>query len=253
MSHADAHLLLAAGAVLEDLDPDESLDHAAHRAACPECQALEADLGHVLEDLALTAPLHRPPPMVLDGIRAAIRADRPPVVSLAAARASRRRLYTALALAAAFAIAAAGLGGRALSLGRELEQSRAVTASLESQVAVQGGAVAVVADPRHVTAVLQPEALAPSATAMVMYVPGTTSSYVVAQNLPATPAGHAYQLWYADAGGAHPLGTATWDGSGTFVAAVGVDLAKGEAVMITLEPEGGATGAPGPHVVFGGL
>ena len=29
----------------------------------------------------------------------------------------------------------------------------------------------------------------------------------MAANLPPTPAGHVYQLWYADTAGVHPLGT----------------------------------------------
>jgi hypothetical protein len=37
------------------------------------------------------------------------------------------------------------------------------------------------------------------------------------------------------------------------MAPVGVDLAHSAAVMVTLEPSGGATGAPGPQVVFGEL
>jgi hypothetical protein len=75
----------------------------------------------------------------------------------------------------------------------------------------------------------------------------------MARNLPATPSGHGYQLWYADAAGVHPLQTVSFDGSGTFVAPIGVDLADSTAVMITLEESGGALGAPGPQVVFGEL
>ena len=44
-----------------------------------------------------------------------------------------------------------------------------------------------------------------------------------------------------------------YDGRGPFVAPFGVDLADGAAAMVTLEPMGGATGEPGPQVVFGEL
>jgi hypothetical protein len=45
----------------------------------------------------------------------------------------------------------------------------------------------------------------------------------------------------------------SWDGEGTMIAPIGVDLADSAAVMLTLEPEGGAQGEPGPQVVFGEL
>ncbi len=106
---------------------------------------------------------------------------------------------------------------------------------------------------RHVTVALHAEPLAPSAEAAVVYVPGAGSSWIVARNLPATPAGHGYQLWYADDSGVHPLQTVSFDGTLTFVAPLGVDLADSSAVMITLEDAGGAQGEPGPQVVFGEL
>ena len=114
-----------------------------------------------------------------------------------------------------------------------------------------GGPPAAVA--AHVTVALHGDAIAPDAEAAVVFVPGDDASYVVARNLPATPAGHGYQLWYADEAGVHPLQTVAYDGSGTFLAPIGVDLADSSAVMITLEAEGGAQGEPGPQVVFGEL
>ena len=51
----------------------------------------------------------------------------------------------------------------------------------------------------------------------------------------------------------HPLQTVSFDGSGTFVAPIGVDLADSTAVMLTLEESGGATDEPGPQVIFGEL
>ena len=48
-------------------------------------------------------------------------------------------------------------------------------------------------------------------------------------------------------------GRSTTPGLAAFVAPFGVDLANSEAAMITLEPDGGAVGEPGPQVVFGTL
>jgi hypothetical protein len=87
----------------------------------------------------------------------------------------------------------------------------------------------------------------------VVYVPGTDEAWLVAHGLPATPADHGYQLWFADAAGVHGLGTYSFSGEGTFVAPFAVDLASSKAAMVTLEPVGGAVGDPGPQVVFGEL
>jgi hypothetical protein len=156
-------------------------------------------------------------------------------------------------LVASLAIVAVGLAGRDVRLAGELGGSRQAMDAVRAELAVQTGAVAVAADPAHRDVTLRAEALAPTASATVVYVPGTTSSYVVASDLPATPAGKVYELWVADAGGVHGLGTYTFDGRGPFVAPLGVDLAPAAATMVTLEPVGGARGEPGPQVLFGAL
>ena len=148
---------------------------------------------------------------------------------------------------------ALGLGARTVTLQQDLDSTSAQVASLEANLAGQGGAMTVALNPSHVTVALHGDAIAPAAEAAVVFVPGDDASYVVARNLPATPSGHGYQLWYADAAGVHPLQTVSFDGNGTFVAPVGVDLADSSAVMITLEEDGGAQGEPGPQVVFGEL
>jgi anti-sigma-K factor RskA len=272
MIHDDAQLLLAAGAALDDLEADERRAFDAHRATCAACRGLEDELELVLADLALAVPERVPPPDLLAGIRMAIDAEETirdrraapapspvagpavtPVVSQAAARAVRRPTLAGLGLAAAFAILAVGLGARSIGLSNDLDRSAAELTALRSEIAGQGAVMAVAVDPRHVTATLHAEPLAPGASAVVVFVPGTRDAYLVAHDLPATPAGHAYQLWYADAAGVHALGTATWSGDGTFVAPFDVDLARSAAVMVTLEPSGGSTGEPGPQVVFGEL
>jgi hypothetical protein len=71
----EAYRRLAAAAALGDLEPRERARWERHRATCPDCRALEAQLGDVLSELALSAPGRVPPPSLLDGIRAAIHAD----------------------------------------------------------------------------------------------------------------------------------------------------------------------------------
>lgn len=279
MIHDAAHRLLAAGAALDDLEPYERLAWDANLSGCPDCRRIENDLELVLADLALAAPERLPPPDLMAGIRLAIAAEehrdrdvtasaapalapRPPTgprgqaaatAPVAAARPGWRPVVVAIGLAAAFAVLAIGLGARSIGLGGDLERSRTEVAALRSELAGQGAAMAAAVDPRHVTATLHAEPLAPAATAVVVFVPGTPAAYLVAHDLPATPAGRAYQLWYADATGVHPLGVSTWNGDGTFVAPLDVDLGHSSAVMVTLEPSGGSKGEPGPQVVFGEL
>ncbi len=286
MMHAEADSLLAAGAVLEDLTPEEQAEYDAHRAACIPCRTLEVELDHVLADLSLAAPDRLPPPDLLSGIMSAISADAAisratvpartlapatpapvnvpaddlpaassEVVSIDTARSRRshRLALASLGLAAVFGIVAVGLSARAAGLQQDLDATTAQVERLESTLASAGGAMTVAMDPSHVTVALHAEPIAPDAQAAVMFVPGSTSSWIVADQLPATPDGHGYQLWYADASGVHGLQTVAFDGKGAFMAPIEADLAKAAAVMITLEPMGGATGEPGPQVVFGEL
>jgi hypothetical protein len=284
--HSDAELLLPAGAVLDDLAPDERAAYEAHRGICADCRRMEIELDHVLADLAMVAPERVPPPDLLDGIRRALAAEgavvagaglgpsttwaglppaTPPAIralrSAAATpeavlpfrRTFRGPIIASLALAAGLGVVALGLGARTLTLQQDLDTASAQVAALESSLAGQGDAMTVALDPGHVTVALHGDTLAPDAQASVLFVPGDDASWIVARNLPATPGGHGYQLWYADAAGVHPLQTVSYDGTGAFVAPIGVDLAGSSAVMITLEADGGALGEPGPQVVFGEL
>lgn len=284
MTHDDNRRLIA-GAALGDLDADEWRDSAHHLRACGDCRRLERDLEDVLVDLALLVPSRVPPATLLGAVSAAVRrsdgqdADlahdaapagqplpfRPAASTVSAAPTAadtvvpirravpRRSFFAVVGLAAALAVVAVGLGATSARLGTDLERTRADVAQLQAGAATDGALMAAIADPAHRTASLHAETLAPDATAVVVYVPGTTQAWLVADHMPATPAGRTYQVWYADASGAHPLETASWGGRGVMVAPVAADLARSAAVMVTLEPTGGASGAPGPQVVFGEL
>jgi len=282
---------LAAGAVLDDLAPDELAAYETHRVTCAECRRVELELDHVLADLALVVPERVPPADLLGGIRRAVAAEMAatggtvspapvpaPAVPLAPVpalmpapavpgaepanvvpfrRPTRVPLLASLALAAGLGVVALGLGARSLTLQQDLDAANAQVAALEGRIASQtdamNDAMTVAMNPAHLTVALHAEPLAPAAEAAVVYLPGAAESWIVARNLPATPAGQGYQLWYADGTGVHPLQTVSFDGSGTFVARLGVDLVDTAAVMITLEQAGGASGEPGPQVIFGEL
>lgn len=259
--------LLAAGAALDDLDVAERADYDRHLAGCAACQALAADLDDVVADLALVAPTVAPPDSLRGDVLAALKRpstaiaaesrERPPLRALPAPvptslSALRRAAFWASAgIAAVLGIVAVGLGAQTVRLNEQVAAANALAAEAQAKIATREAAIALIADPAHETASLQAEPVAPVASAIVVYRPGSTDAYLMAMDLPATPVGQVYQLWVADDAGVHALGTFHFDGQGAFVAPFGVDLGGSAAAMVTLEPEGGAQGEPGPQVVFG--
>ncbi len=240
---------LAAGAALDDLDPTERREFDRHVPGCASCARLTMSLGDVLMDLALTSP-ERTPSMALRA--ATLRALPGPntVVPIGERRRvrelTRRPTWALAGIAAVLAIATVGLTARTVQL---TDDATIATGQMRSQAAV----MSVILDPAHRTASLSAEPVAPTADAIVVYRPGTDEAFLMADHLPATPDGMVYQLWNADGGGVHPLGTFRYSGGGPFLAPFGVDLAGSAAAMVTLEPAGGSTGEPGPQVVFGEL
>lgn len=165
----------------------------------------------------------------------------------------RRLSFAGLAVAAALAIAVGGLGAAAAGLSTQLDETARQRDAAVAQLATNDAAMSVVLAPDHATATLTPEPMAARAVVYVVYRPGTSEAWMMAADLPASPAGTVYQLWAADAAGVHALTTFTCDGQSACLAPFGVDLAPATATMITLEPAGGAQGEPGPQVAFGEL
>jgi hypothetical protein len=282
-------LRLIAGRQLGDLDAAEEAELDTHLAACTSCAAEARSIADAAAELAFAAAVRRPPPgmrpAVLAAIHAAATAEtvsvpastgapapasgiQPSYTPPAPVRAARSpqpsggwfawlhgpRLGLAGAgLLGILVVTSIGIGLRALDLQSQLDAQNRTVAAVQKRLDTEAAAMAVVLDPHHVMASLAAEPLAPAAVAEVVYRPGSHEAYLIADQLPATPAGKVYQLWYADAVGAHPLGTVAFDGAGTLVASFGVDLGGKTAVMVTLEQMGGSTGTPGPQVVFGSL
>jgi hypothetical protein len=271
--------LLAAGAFLDDLDPVELARFEDHQAGCVRCSELTADLRDTIGDLALMSAPRRPPESLAASIMTAVAgsvaepalafaspgpavarrvADRPPAEAPTSWSArlgailGGRRIGLA-PVAAGLLLATVSLGAWGVSTRVELDRVAAVAADARSVAGSEAAAMAVAVAPDHATVTLTAEPLAPAAHAVLLYRPGHPEAYLVASDLPATPAGKVYQLWVADADGVHGLATYRFGGSGQFIAPIDRDLTSSSAVMITLEPEGGATGEPGPQVVFGTL
>lgn len=260
MDHRTYHELAAADA-LDDITRLERLRLGVHVRRCGACAALRRDLRETTALMAL-APAQLQPP---DGLWAAVLrsihdpdgAATPDTAEVVALRRRTRQLragaLAASGLAAVLAVAVVGLGATTISLSDRLAAADAASASLVARLDAQEGVLAVALDPGHATASLDALPDAAGATASVVYAPGRNDAYLVARDLPPTPAGHVYQLWIADADGVHPLGTFTSAGGGVVVVPFGTDLAGKKAAMVTIEPDGGATGTPGPEVLFGTL
>jgi hypothetical protein len=275
MNDHDRYLQLIAGRELGELDAAESAELDDHLAGCATCSAETTHLADVAAEIAFAAPVRRPPEGMRASILTAIHADatagtvtvpaaphpaaameprsaRPSDGWLAWLRGPRLRLAS-VGLVGILVVGSVGIGARVLDLQSQLDAQARSVAATQQRLALQAAAMAVILDPKHLAAGLEAEPVAPSAVAEVVYRPGTDQAYVIAAGLPATTAGHVYQLWYADATGVHPLSTSAFDGDGMFVAPFRIDLGGKTAAMVTLESAGGSTGQPGPQVVFGEL
>jgi hypothetical protein len=275
MDHADLRQLIAGGA-LDDLEAQERQTVDEHLRACAGCRALRMELADLVVDLGLLATPRRVPaalgarivgmlPTVGGGgfpvgVAAPHALDRPGTDRLFAptrpATARRRwpRLgFVPLAMGAAAIILIAALGIHDLDLRDQLTDARRVATAAAAAAAARESAMAVVADPAHASAWLEPQHGGVDGQALVVYLPGSSRAYLLADGLPATPTGRVYQFWYADSVGVHPGVTFDYDGRRMLLIPIDVDLRGAQAAMLTLEPTGGATRDPSQDVVFGNL
>ena len=187
--------------------------------------------------MALAAPMRMPPASLRAGVMAAITADRrqsdvPAGVldleTLRRDRARYRRLsFAGFAVAAALAIAVAGLSTSAIGLRRDLDDAAVERDAAVAQLATTDAAMSVVLALDHATATLTPGPMASGATVYVVFRPGTTEAWLMAGQSPAPPAGSVYQLWSADASGVHALATFTCDMSHSCLVPFGNAAANG--------------------------
>lgn len=186
MSDVDVHHLAAAYA-LDALDDHERREFEAHYESCEVCRADVVDFRHTMSQVAgaLLAP---PPPAVKDRVMAAVATTRQVsptlrasnVVDFSAAAARRQRpVWLAVAAAAVLVLFVGGivaLTGRDGSsyegeLARVLEQS-------DAQVLYLGAAEGA------------------AGTFKVAWSDSLGEAVLIGEDLPATPQGTAYELWW---------------------------------------------------------
>lgn len=138
---------LAVGYALSALEPDEQARFTAHLSSCARCERDVAEHGATLAQLAHAAPAVEPPPSLLAGIRAGVRAEgrstpaadwSPPAPVELAERRRRssvqvRRSHMLVSAAAAAALLL-GLGGWNAALQRDNAEQGERVANLATAV-----------------------------------------------------------------------------------------------------------------------
>jgi anti-sigma-K factor RskA len=228
MADAEVHTLTGAY-VCDALGADERAAFEAHMEQCPECAAEVRELREVAAVMA-AAVAQRPPASLKIAVDAQIGVTRqtPPVTGGAgggSADRGRRRMRAAWSVAAALALAAAGLGWRAIDQQHQISSLNAQNTQISRLLAapdadttrapVTGGGSALVIDSRSLN-----------------------EAAVSFSGLAGAPTGKTYQLWLM-----------TPDGSARSVGLMQASPAQpllvqgltGEVkVGMTIEPAGGS-------------
>ena len=248
---------LAAGFVLDALEPEEMAAVREHLATCPEAHDEMVELAAGLPVLAESVPVVEPPAGLGARIRAAAEADlaaqdvappRPvllaPTPTTPAVVPPRRTSAGSWALRIAAVLAIALLGGWNLLLQQQLSSAQSYEDSVAAVLEVAG-------QPGSLTAVLTAEGgVGPSGLGAV---DGDGVVTLAMQSLPATEGDQVYEAWVIAGDGVPvPLGSFQVGSAGTAsFEGVGLPTEPGIVLALTLEPGPGATTPTLPIVSAG--
>ena len=264
LRHEEQKELLAAHA-LGALDAIEVLRVEEHLSTCAECRAEMDEWRETAAALAYTVKSAEPGAGVRGRILENVRAgDKPPVSKerargggeapasnvirmSEASRFVRRSLAVSGAIAASLLIVA--LAASLFVTWQRLNETRAALAryeqtvsSLAKEVAQERAARELVTSPESRSAQLTGTNMAPNASAQLAFDRSTGRAKLFAYNLPAAPAGKAYQLWFISNGKVMPGRVFTPDSTGSAVMDEQVPVASlgtSPVFAVTLEPAGG--------------
>jgi anti-sigma-K factor RskA len=245
----EEYLELAAIYALGALEGEDRLRFEAHLASgCEACRDEILDSQDVLADLALGAPLVDPPASVRDRLFERVRRDseRTRVRSTGSPR-----LW--MALAAAAALAAVGLGLYARTLESRAAAEAAAREALERDLESLSATLEAFTAPATRAVSLAGQGEAQGAAAKAFLDPENRRLFLYVYNLPPPPPGRTYQLWLIVAGSPVSMGTfgVEPDGRGRLDTA-SVPPFEGEVtVAVTVEPSGGVPLPTGPMVLLG--
>ncbi len=213
------HDLTAAYAV-DALDAEEAREYERHLASCERCQSELAELSQGAAAMAYAAEAPAPPAALRERILERARSERVNVVPLRPRWTRAAKVVTAVAAAAAVALAIwAG------TLARSLDDERSARDEADR-------AVAVLSDPsaRHVSL------NGPNQGELVF---GPRGAVLVVNGLGTPQPGKTYEAWVIPAGG-QPKPAGTFEpGRETTVHQLDEPVPGGATVAVTVEREGG--------------
>ena len=251
---------LLAAFSLDSLEADERAAVEDHLARCPECASELRAYEGVATRLALAFPQHQPPTDLKGRLLAAARQRpgevggrsrwRPPGLGVLRLRPAGLIAALALVLALGALLWAAGLQA-------QLNEQRAVAASLRERAARYDRVVAVLQAPDIQLRPLEGTEAAPGAIGRLYVDPESGSGMVMVRSLPPLLPGRAYQLWWVRGDGRRESGgLLRWtdqQGNGYLLTQCPAPCNSFQSIGMTEEPAEGSPAPTGQRLLGGRL
>jgi anti-sigma-K factor RskA len=144
--------------------------------------------------------------------------------------------------------------GQNAQLQAQNSQLQNQTAQLQGQLSqAQAQVKDLEAQPRVTIYTVSGTKDAPNASGEVVYVPQNNTAFLTVRNLPAAPAGRAYQVWFVPQGG-QPVDAGLLAPAPSQAATrLQADLGQYQAIAVSVEPTGGSPQPTGPIVLLAPL
>lgn len=257
--------MLAAHA-LGALDAGEARRVEEHLSSCAECRAELDGWRETANTIAYTVNPAEPSPALRSSILETVRSNNALLIPAVAAETERESSSNVIALpparrgrAETFGAIAASLAVIALAASlflawrlnetrKELERYHLAVDALARQASEERQARELLTSPESQSALLTGTNMAPAARAHLAFDRRTGHAMLFAYDLPAAPAGKAYQLWFISNGKVMPGRVFTPDKTGSAMINEQVPVANLDAsavFAVTLEPSGGVSAPTG--------
>lgn len=220
---------------------DERARVEAHLLTCDRCRREVVGLRGLAYHLPLAVDEREPPARLRQHLLTAAQAEddhRPVAVErreLPTPLPVRRRFQPSVLAASVLVLLSLGLGAWNVSLQGRLAEQQQQIATLQARPAVTLFPVVATA-------------AAPGVSGEVVYLPQQQTAFLSVDNLPALPAGQAYQMWYIQDGRPVSAGLLP-TGPNQAAARLPVDLGRTQAIAVSREPAAGSVAPTGPVVL----
>jgi anti-sigma-K factor RskA len=224
------------------LSPAERARVEAHLARDPTSRQELVGFATVVAHLPLLAEERDPPARLRQRLITAATADLAAPAGRGGVRRWLRRPRPSVLAASILLLVSLGLAGWNVALQGQLADQQRLAGQLRTQIA------ALQAQPRVTIYTIGGTPAAPNARGEVVYLGEQHTAFLTVQNLPAPPAGRAYQVWYIQDG--RPIDAGLLAAPGDQVATrLQADLGQYQALAVSLEPSGGSPQPTGPIVL----